>query len=335
MAIGFRSGKIAARTTQRMRGGSCHGACNPEPVDEILEQLPAVLGEDRLGVKLHAFDRQLPMTDRHDFTVFRRGRDVEHLGEARALDGERVVARGVERRRHPGEHTALVMHDRRQLAMHHPLGADDARAERLPDRLVAEAYAEDRHLARETAHERHRDPGVARRAGPGRDDDPLRVHRFDFVERGGIVAHDLDRGPELAQVLDEVPGEAVVVVEHQQHGGEPRLAARCAARRCMCAHSSSTKKKTPRTRRSRGFEVTVLALLRLLMWGDAIGPRNHGERRNIPTSSDITNSARKMKKSTLAISAAPTAMPVNPNTAAINAITKNTAAYCSMANLPN
>jgi hypothetical protein len=53
----------------------------------------------------------------------------------------------------------------------------------------------------------------------------------------------------------------------------------------------------------------------------------------MPTISEITNSARKMKNRTLAISAAPTAMPVKPNTAAISAMTKNTAAYCSMENL--
>src|SRR5689334_3661491 len=60
---------------------------------------------------------------------------------------------------------------------------------------------------------------------------------------------------------------------------------------------------------------------------------DHGERRNMPTSSEITKSARKMKNRTLAISAAPTAMPVKPNTAAISAMTKNTAAYCNMENL--
>ena len=42
-----------------------------------------------------------------------------------------------------------------------------------------------------------------------------------------------------------------------------------------------------------------------------------------PNKIAITKSARKMKKRTFAISAAPSAIPPNPNIAAIIAITKN------------
>ena len=101
--------------------------------------------------------------------------------------------------------------------MHHALGANDAAAERLPDRLMAQANAEQRNLAGEAPDQWHRDSRFGGRARAWRNDDVLRTERLDFVERDRIVADDLDRRAELTQVLDQVPGEAVVVVEHQQH----------------------------------------------------------------------------------------------------------------------
>ena len=41
--------------------------------------------------------------------------------------------------------------------------------------------------------------------------------RLDFVDRQLVVAHDLHLSPQRLQVLHEVPGEAVVVVDHEEH----------------------------------------------------------------------------------------------------------------------
>jgi len=62
------------------------------------------------------------------------------------------------------------------------------------------------------------DPGFVRRARPRRDDDSLRSHRFYFFHRDLIVASDLDLRSELANVLDEVVGERIVVVENENQG---------------------------------------------------------------------------------------------------------------------
>ncbi len=40
----------------------------------------------------------------------------------------------------------------------------------------------------------------------------------DLRGRDLVVAHDANVLPHLAQVLDQVVGEGVVVVDHQQHG---------------------------------------------------------------------------------------------------------------------
>ena len=75
------------------------------------------------------------------------------------------------------------------LAVHHALRAHDRAAERLADRLVAEAHAENRDLAGEALDQRHRDAGLVRRARPRRDHDALGRERVDLVERDLVVAH--------------------------------------------------------------------------------------------------------------------------------------------------
>src|SRR6476646_9864841 len=154
---------------------------------EVLEHLPAVLGQERLGMELHALDRQLAVPDGHDLSVVGGRRDVEHRGQAPALDRERVIARGVEWRGNVFEYAPLVVDDRRQFAVHHPLRADDPRAERLADRLVTETHAQNRNLAGEAPNEWNGDPRFARRARSRGNHDLLGTKRIDLVERDRVV----------------------------------------------------------------------------------------------------------------------------------------------------
>ena len=64
-------------------------------------------------------------------------------------------------------------------------------------------------------------PASFGRARAGRDDDAVRPPREQLVGGLGVVAHDLGLGAQLAQVLDEVVGERVVVVDHEDlHHGQ-------------------------------------------------------------------------------------------------------------------
>src|SRR6188768_3149259 len=121
---------MACRGTAAVAGGRS-GSLNGHS-EEVAEYLAAVLGEDRLGMELHALDRQLAVPDRHDLAILGRSGHVEHRRQARALDGERMVARRVEWRRHVLENTALVVDDRRQLAVHDALRTDHPGTESLP-----------------------------------------------------------------------------------------------------------------------------------------------------------------------------------------------------------
>jgi hypothetical protein len=73
-----------------------------------------------------------------------------------------------------------------------------------------------RHLAQLLDHP-HRHARLLRPAGPGRDDDAFRLGRGDFVHRHHVVAHHLHVGAELAEILNQVVGKRVVVVDDEHH----------------------------------------------------------------------------------------------------------------------
>jgi hypothetical protein len=87
------------------------------------------------------------------------------------------------------------------------------------------------------------DPGEIGIAGAGRDDD-ARAERQGRLDAERVVAEDPDLGPQLAQVVIEVVGEAVVVIDEEQHG----LPDRCGGGRGHWSPSSSTTWATARPR---------------------------------------------------------------------------------------
>ena len=102
--------------------------------------------------------------------------------------------------------------------------------------------------SRAAANHRHRDAGLARRTRARRHDDAGGPEPLDLVRRDRVVPVDLELGPELAEVLHQVVGEGVVVVDHQQHQGLPpvRPARSIAAMsaRALATHSSCSRSGT-------------------------------------------------------------------------------------------
>ena len=76
--------------------------------------------------------------------------------------------------------------------------------------------------------------------GPGEMTIRSGCQRLDLLQRDRVVAMDVDVGAQLAEILDEVPGEAVVVVDHQQHGAAIFMSVQCVIPirtfRCRLAH---------------------------------------------------------------------------------------------------
>src|SRR5579859_1458896 len=113
------------------------------------------------------------------------------------------------------------MSDQAGLAMHELARPSDGTAEALPDRLMAEADAEQRLAGRRTGRDQIKaDARFVGGAGAGGDQEGLRTTRHRLADTDGVVANHLDGGTQLLEVMDEVPGEAVVIVDDEDH--DPR-----------------------------------------------------------------------------------------------------------------
>ncbi|MNH25994.1 hypothetical protein D3C79_860220 [compost metagenome] len=124
-----------------------------------------------------------------------------------AGDGQRVIE--------ASEHALVLVQHRAGLAMHHLAGAHYITTEGLANGLVAQAYAEDRQLAGKVLDGLQRHTGFSRGARAGGDDNALGVQGFDLGDGQFVIANDLDLCTQLAEVLHDVVGEGVVVVDHQ------------------------------------------------------------------------------------------------------------------------
>src|SRR4051794_26866799 len=200
---------------------------------EVAQQVLAVRRQDGLGMELDADRGERPVAHGHqDAAAVRGGFELVRKG---LVHDQRVIARDGQRVGEAGEDALAVVGDRGRLAVHGQM-PDDPAAERLAHRLVAEADAEglDARLG-EAAHHLDADAGLVGRARAGAHDDAVVVSLQQLVDRGGVVSDHVEVGPELAQVLDEVVGERVVVVDHQDPHGQ-----------AACWLASSIARTTPR-----------------------------------------------------------------------------------------
>ena len=90
-------------------------------------------------------------------------------------------------------------------------------AESLADRLMAEADAENWNGLCRLADELETDAGFVRRAGAGRQHDRIGLRRYHVGARGLVISTHDDIRPQAAQVMVQVEGEAVVVVDQNDH----------------------------------------------------------------------------------------------------------------------
>src|SRR6185503_14787492 len=117
----------------------------------------------------------------------------------------------------------LIVPDTRGLTVHHLLRTDHLAAERLADRLMPEAHAEDRNASRQPLDCFERDAGLVRRARAGRENNVRRVESFNLVDLELVVADHAHVRAQLAEVLHEVEGKRIVVVDDQHHDANIRL----------------------------------------------------------------------------------------------------------------
>src|SRR5262249_53624084 len=96
--------------------------------------------------------------------------------------------------------------------------AHDFTAERLPERLMTEAHAEDRDRGGGLVDEIEADARFIRGAWAGREHDGVRIGLDHVRRRKLVVAVNHDLRAQLTQIVEQVEGEAVVIVDQDDHG---------------------------------------------------------------------------------------------------------------------
>ena len=142
-------------------------------------------------------------------------------GNELAFDEQRVIACGGKRGGQARKNVGAAMKNWREFAVHLARRADDVAAEKLADGLVAEAHAEHGLFSGESLYDVDAYAGVGRGAGAGRNEDSARVELLGLSRGDLVVAEDAHGHAQLAEILDEVEGERVVVVDDEEHVGAP------------------------------------------------------------------------------------------------------------------
>lgn len=101
-----------------------------------------------------------------------------------------------------------------EFAVHHTVRAHNLASVGLSNALVPQANAEQGDFACEMSDGGNGNAGLIGGAGARGDDNFFRCHRLDVGQGQGIVAKDLHVRPQLPQILDDVVGERVVIIDH-------------------------------------------------------------------------------------------------------------------------
>src|SRR2546428_1626154 len=184
--------------------------CSP---DEVAQDLLAFLGQHRFRVKLHTVGRMPRVAETHHSAVVGPRGHHEIVRQRGPLHDEGVIPRRLERVGDAGHDARVVVANPRRLTVC-GLVAYDLRAERLAQALVTEANAEDGDFPGQLLYRLIGDAGIVRRAGTGRDDDA--VVAGELLDSDRVVSEHVRLHAELAQVLDEVVCERVVVVDDRE-----------------------------------------------------------------------------------------------------------------------
>src|SRR3990172_11266766 len=121
-----------------------------------------------------------------------------------------------------GEDRWTIMVDRRGLAVHQASGSHDLAAECGADALMAETDPKDRDLSGKPQDQIAADAGFFWGLRTRRDHDPIRPELGKLLEGYLVISEDLGAFAKLAQILDQIICEGVVVVDDDQHAIPPR-----------------------------------------------------------------------------------------------------------------
>ena len=157
------------------------------------------------------------MPDTHDFTFGSLSGDFQTVGKALTAHKQAMVAGCFKGGRKPLEEILRVVKDGGGLAVHQASCANHFTAIDITHALVTEADSENRYLPSKVTDHVTADSSLFRRAGARRDADALWCHCLDLGESDLVVSLHEGIGSQLAEILDEVVGERIVIIDDEDH----------------------------------------------------------------------------------------------------------------------
>lgn len=168
------------------------------------------------------------MPQPHDVLVVQASAsDDEGVRNRLFEDSQRVVSGHLEGRFHALVKPLAVVLDHAGFAVHNASAAADRGSGNQADGLVAKADSENGGAGQgavsiESGFQHFQTySGLVGRAGSGAEDDSLGGQGLNLLDCDRIVSVNDHVGSQLAQVLNKVESEAVVVVNDEDHGGGP------------------------------------------------------------------------------------------------------------------
>ena len=153
------------------------------------------------------------MGQAEDDAVVGLGGDLQAIGHGVALDGQGMVARRLERVGQAAKHPFAVVAHRAELAVHDIGRAHHLGPEGLGDGLMAQADAEQGNRTGEALDQFETDAGAVGIAGAGRHDNRLGRAIEQLIDRNRIITLHRNLGAKLPQVMRQIIGKAVIIID--------------------------------------------------------------------------------------------------------------------------
>src|ERR1051326_550218 len=110
------------------------------------------------------------------------------------------------------------------LSVHQGRGANDFSSEHLADRLMAETDAKNGRRLMKLSNDVLCNACIRRSARSRRNHNARGLQPCDLFQRDLVVAINAQLFTQLAQILDEIVGEGIVVIDDENHSSNPRCA---------------------------------------------------------------------------------------------------------------
>lgn len=186
-------------------------------------------------MELHALERSLAWrtaaANAHHDSILGGGALLEAFADRARRHRQRVVAGREQRIGKALEPAAAIVPHEARAAMHGARAPLHPHPQRGGDDLVTEAHAEQGNPSCEPPDERNRDAALGRPARPRGEQDRRRPQRLRLRLAQAVAAMDRDpqRRVDPPDLLHEVVGERVVVVDEKQHAAIVDAAAAAAS----------------------------------------------------------------------------------------------------------